>query len=81
MTGLLQYVVEQLNSGHTWELIIIREILTKVGGCELVEQVNEEQVQAFAGGDVLRRETMHLGKQPVVVVVDLKMKKRRSCAI
>ena len=69
MTGLLQYVVEQLNSGHTWELIIIREILTKVGGCELVEQVNEEQVQAFAGGDVLRRETMHLGKQPKAQVM------------
>jgi hypothetical protein len=39
-----RYVVRQLDGGHTEELMIVREVLSKVGSCELVEQVTDEQV-------------------------------------
>lgn len=37
-------MVRQLDCGHTEELMIVREVLSKVGSCELVEQVTDEQV-------------------------------------
>jgi hypothetical protein len=42
--SFLRYVVRQLDCGHTEELMIVREVLARVGNCELVEQVTDEQV-------------------------------------
>uniref|UniRef100_A0A7S2R5A3 THO complex subunit 2 n=1 Tax=Rhizochromulina marina TaxID=1034831 RepID=A0A7S2R5A3_9STRA len=69
LQGLLQFVLEKLNAGSSWELIIIKDLLAKVGGCEYLEQQNDEQVAAYAGGEALRRETtLASDKEPKKVV-------------
>ena len=39
--------MRQLDCGHTEELMIVREVLAKVGNCDLVEQVTDEQVRSY----------------------------------
>lgn len=62
--GLFHFIVAKLNEGSTWELLIVKEVLSKVGGCEYVEQQSEEQVTALAGGETLRRELMSAHNEP-----------------
>merc|ERR1719336_2010877 len=56
LTGLLQYVANQLKAKHSLDLLIIKEIVTKMGGVEGVEEMTAEQLEASAGGELLRQE-------------------------
>eukprot|EP00090_Calanus_glacialis_P000154 TRINITY_DN1009_c0_g1_i2.p1 TRINITY_DN1009_c0_g1~~TRINITY_DN1009_c0_g1_i2.p1 ORF type:complete len:1411 (-),score=541.96 TRINITY_DN1009_c0_g1_i2:289-4521(-) len=56
LTGLLQYVANQLKAKHSLDLIIIKEVVAKMGGIEGVEEMTTEQIEATAGGELLRQE-------------------------
>merc|ERR1719347_554172 len=56
LTGLLQYVANQLKAKHSLDLLIIKEVVAKMGGIEGVEEMTAEQVEALAGGELLRAE-------------------------
>ena len=56
LTGLLQYVANQLKAKHSLDLIIIKEVVAKMGGIEGVEEMTSEQIEATAGGELLRQE-------------------------
>lgn len=56
LTGLLQYVANQLKAKHSLDLLIIKEIVTKMGGVEGVEEMTAEQLEASGGGELLRQE-------------------------
>ena len=56
LTGLLQYVANQLKAKHSLDLIIIKEVVAKMGGVEGVEEMTSEQIEATAGGELLRQE-------------------------
>merc|ERR1712142_990850 len=56
LTGLLQYVANQLKAKHSLDLLIIKEIVAKMGGIEGVEEMTAEQLEASAGGELLRQE-------------------------
>ena len=56
LTGLLQYVANQLKAKHSLDLLIIKEIVTKMGGIEAAEEMTVEQLEASAGGELLRQE-------------------------
>ena len=51
LQGLLHYVVRRLNEGSSQELLILKELLSRVGGCDYVEDINAEQLQGLAGGE------------------------------
>ena len=56
LTGLLQYVANQLKAKHSLDLLIIKEIVAKMGGVEGAEEMTAEQLEASAGGELLRQE-------------------------
>ncbi|KJE97099.1 Thoc2 protein [Capsaspora owczarzaki ATCC 30864] len=53
---LLQFVTKQLRAGQTVDLLIVKELVTKMAGIEVTVQPSESQIQALAGGDLLRSE-------------------------
>ncbi|KAI5459758.1 transcription factor/nuclear export subunit protein 2-domain-containing protein [Mariannaea sp. PMI_226] len=61
-TPVLQYVNEQLLKGNSTDLIILKELISSMGG--IVDQVDftDHQVLSMAGGQYLRRHTLIRGQ-------------------
>ncbi len=56
LTGILQYVANQLKSKKSLDLLILKEIVLKMSGIEAAEEMTAEQIDAMSGGDLLRQE-------------------------
>ncbi|XP_012259618.2 THO complex subunit 2 [Athalia rosae] len=56
LTGLLQYVANQLKAQKSLDLLIVKEIVQKMAGIEAAEEMTREQLDAMAGGDLLKNE-------------------------
>nr|CAD7573602.1 unnamed protein product [Timema californicum] len=56
LTGLLQYVANQLKAQKSLDLLILKEIVQKMAGIEAAEEMTSEQLEAMAGGDLLKGE-------------------------
>ncbi|XP_063606637.1 THO complex subunit 2-like [Penaeus indicus] len=54
--GILQFVANQLKSEKSIDLLILREIVQKMGGTDTLEDLTAEQLSAMCGGELLRRE-------------------------
>jgi THO complex subunit 2 len=63
LNGILQYVVNQLKHGNNLDLILIKELIQKMASIESLEELSENQVLAYAGGEILRAEATHIGAQ------------------
>lgn len=50
LAGLLQYLIQRLQSWASVDLIVLSELLTKMGSCLSLEDVSESQLEAQAGG-------------------------------
>ncbi|XP_046395429.1 THO complex subunit 2 isoform X2 [Ischnura elegans] len=56
LTGLLQYVANQLKAQKSLDLLILKEIVQKMAGIEAAEEMTAEQLDAMAGGELLKAE-------------------------
>ncbi|XP_022903408.2 THO complex subunit 2 [Onthophagus taurus] len=56
LTGLLQYVANQLKAQKSLDLLILKEIVQKMAGIEAAEDLTVEQLNAMAGGELLKAE-------------------------
>ena len=56
LTGLLQYVTNQMKACKSYDLLILREIIVKMAGIEVTEEMTPDQLDALAGGELLRAE-------------------------
>ncbi|XP_047355707.1 THO complex subunit 2 isoform X2 [Vespa velutina] len=56
LTGLLQYVANQLKAQKSLDLLILKEIVQKMAGIEAAEEMTADQLDAMAGGDLLKNE-------------------------
>ncbi|KAM7353453.1 THO complex subunit 2-like protein isoform 3-T3 [Cochliomyia hominivorax] len=56
LSGLLQYVANQLKSQKSLDLLILKEIVQKMAGVESAEEMTNEQLNAMCGGELLRGE-------------------------
>ena len=56
LTGLLQYVTNQLKAGKSSDLLVLREVVQKMSGIEISEEVTMDQIEALSGGEMLRAE-------------------------
>ncbi|XP_042869618.1 THO complex subunit 2-like [Penaeus japonicus] len=54
--GILQFVANQVKSEKSIDLLILREIVQKMGGTDTLEDLTSEQLNAMCGGELLRRE-------------------------
>ncbi|KAK9870147.1 hypothetical protein WA026_006238 [Henosepilachna vigintioctopunctata] len=56
LSGLLQYVANQLKAQKSLDLLILKEVVQKMAGIESAEDLTIEQLSAMAGGELLRAE-------------------------
>ncbi|XP_045492361.1 THO complex subunit 2 [Colias croceus] len=56
LTGLLQFVADRLKAQQSQDLLILKEIVQKMAGIEAAEEMTPEQLDAMAGGELLKGE-------------------------
>ncbi|XP_076041102.1 THO complex subunit 2-like protein isoform X4 [Oratosquilla oratoria] len=56
LSGMLQFVANQLKAEKSIDLLILREIVQKMGGTDSMEDLTAEKLDAMCGGELLRRE-------------------------
>lgn len=56
LIAMIQYVIDQLKIKKGYDLLILQEIVQKMSGIEVLSEVNDLQLEAMAGGDLLRQE-------------------------
>ncbi|KAI9810130.1 MAG: THO complex subunit 2 [Pycnora praestabilis] len=57
-TPILQYVMEQLRKSNATELVVLKEITSSMAGIVSDANLNEAQVQAMAGGEILQSQML-----------------------
>lgn len=55
-TSVLYYIYDQLRVEKTYDLYLLREIITKMSGVEVASTITREQLEAASGGELLRNE-------------------------
>ncbi|KAH7030861.1 transcription factor/nuclear export subunit protein 2-domain-containing protein [Microdochium trichocladiopsis] len=61
-TPVIQYVNDQVGRGNSTDLIILKELISSMGGIVSSIDFTEAQLSALTGGELLRRQTLiHLG--------------------
>jgi THO complex subunit 2 len=56
LSGLLQYIANQLKAHKSLDLLILKEIVQKMVGIEAAEEMTNEQLSAMCGGELLKGE-------------------------
>lgn len=54
LVGLLQYIANTLKSGTSLQLLLLRDLVTKMAGIEPLEDLSVDQLEAHAGGETLK---------------------------
>ncbi|XP_068600453.1 THO complex subunit 2 [Brachionichthys hirsutus] len=62
LAGLLQYVTNQLKAGKSFDLLILKEVVQKMAGIEITEEMTSEQLEAMTGGEQLKAEGGYFGQ-------------------
>lgn len=57
-TPILQYVANQLRRNNAVDLIVLQEIVSSMAGIVSTSNLNDLQLQALAGGEILRQQAM-----------------------
>lgn len=56
LTALLQFVANRLKAQQSQDLLILKEIVQKMAGIEAAEEITSDQLDAMAGGELLKGE-------------------------
>lgn len=59
ITGILKYIVEELLNKNYIELLVLKEILQKMTGIEITDEMTDDQIDALGGGECLRGEAAY----------------------
>uniref|UniRef100_A0A2K5CJY7 THO complex subunit 2 n=1 Tax=Aotus nancymaae TaxID=37293 RepID=A0A2K5CJY7_AOTNA len=62
LAGLLQYVANQLKAGKSFDLLILKEVVQKMAGIDITEEMTMEQLEAMTGGEQLKAEGGYFGQ-------------------
>lgn len=56
LQGLLLYLANRIKDSDSLDLLVLRELIAKMSGVEMIEELSPEQLEAQAGGRALRAE-------------------------
>ena len=54
--GLLQYIANQLKAERNFDLVILKELLSKMSGVTVFEDITNDELFALGGGELLKSE-------------------------
>jgi THO complex subunit 2 len=60
ISGLLVFLVSKLAQGECLDLLVLKELLNKMGGCETTMIMDEDALENLSGGPTLRAEGLNL---------------------
>ncbi|KAF6204563.1 hypothetical protein GE061_018723 [Apolygus lucorum] len=63
LSGILLYTMEQLKCNRSIELLILKEILQKMTGIDITDDMTQHQIDALSGGELLRSEAGYFVQQ------------------
>lgn len=58
LTALCQYVANQLKDGETVDLLVLKELISKMALIDTLEDLSDSQIESLAGGETLRLEAL-----------------------
>ena len=58
LKGLLSYLMQRLGEGDSVDLLVLKDLLLRMGGSDSIVEVSERQIEGLAGGRALRAEVM-----------------------
>ncbi|KAI0988892.1 hypothetical protein GJ496_002641 [Pomphorhynchus laevis] len=53
ITGIIQHILDQLDSGSSFDLLFLQQILQKMCGIEVVHDTTDHQLECLSGGSTL----------------------------
>ncbi|KRY00418.1 THO complex subunit 2 [Trichinella pseudospiralis] len=56
LSGVLQFVTNQLKRGTSLDLLVLGEIVKNMSGVETARNLTKDQIETYAGGDILKSE-------------------------
>jgi len=59
LTGMLQFIINELKTGKSIDLLILREIVTNMSGIDANATLNENGIDALTGGEIMKQEIFH----------------------
>ncbi|XP_075247054.1 THO complex subunit 2-like isoform X3 [Convolutriloba macropyga] len=61
-SGLLQYIANQLKAERNFDLVILKELLSKMSGVTVFEDITNDELFALGGGELLKSEAAYQGQ-------------------
>ena len=58
LASLLQYLANALKDDQSVDLLVLKELIARMTGCEALEDMSDAQIEAMAGGETLRAEAV-----------------------
>jgi hypothetical protein len=58
--GMLHYLLNRLSLGESLDLLVLKDLLGIMGGCDTLLEVSQQQLDGLAGGKTLRGEVMRV---------------------
>mmetsp|Transcript_11409 Transcript_11409/g.35136 ORF Transcript_11409/g.35136 Transcript_11409/m.35136 type:complete len:1030 (+) Transcript_11409:550-3639(+) len=68
---LVDFLLGRLEIGESLELLVFSELLSRMGGCGVLEDISETQIGGLAGGEVLRHGVLAFEKASKKAVLRL----------
>ena len=62
LTALMQLLVNKLKDSQSIDLLVLKEVIGRMTGVEVLQDMSNEQIAATAGGEVLRAEALTFDK-------------------
>ena len=58
LKGLLHFLLAKLSDGQSLDLLVLKELLGRMGGCDTLLEMSVAQLEGLSGGKTLRAEAM-----------------------
>lgn len=79
--GMLQYIVNQLRDGNAFDLVILSELIFRMGGIESIANLSDAHVEALAGGPLLLSEVLHNASVATAASASIRPNKRANAKL
>ena len=60
LLGLIHYIMKELSEGQPLDILVLKELLGKMGGAETTFELSDAQLESLAGGTALRASSVSL---------------------
>jgi THO complex subunit 2 len=64
---IITYIICQLKMGNVYDLVVLRDLITQMGGILIPENFSDHQLRCSSGGEVLKEQGLSVLKDPGMI--------------